>query len=146
MLAALLEGVQNGWHIRWGMEVKEVTIQRTPEFGEQQRFLVQSPVLIKRREETERNYRYYYYSDKEADALLTETLQHKLSRAGLTQEASVAFDKSYPNPKTKMVNYRGIDIRASACPVIVTGDPRAVGFAWEVGVGNSTGIGFGALR
>jgi len=29
--------------------------------------------------------------------------------------------------------------------VIVEGDPRAVQFAWEVGVGNSTGIGFGAL-
>lgn len=146
MLAALLEGVQNGWQVRWGMEVKEVTIQRTPEFGEQQRFLVQSPVLIKRREETGSGYRYYYYSDEEADGFLTETLLHKLRRAGLTEEASVAFDKSYPAPKTKMVNYRGIDIRASACPVIVSGDPQAVAFAWEVGVGNSTGIGFGALR
>lgn len=146
MLSALLEGVQNGWRVRWGMEVKEVTIQRTPEFGEKQRFLVQSPVLIKRAREEDDSYRYYYYSDEEADGLLTETFQHKLRRAGLTEDARVAFDKSYPFPKTKMINYKGIDIRASACPVIVSGDPSAVAFAWEVGVGNSTGIGFGALR
>ncbi len=33
-------------------------------------------------------------------------------------------------------------------PVVgfVSGDPELVRFAWDVGVGNSTGIGFGALR
>ncbi len=66
-------------------------------------------------------------------------------RANLPQEVEVSFDTSYENPKTKLVNYKGINIRASFCPVIVKGHPRAVQFAWEVGVGNSTGIGFGAL-
>jgi CRISPR-associated endoribonuclease Cas6 len=44
-----------------------------------------------------------------------------------------------------MVKYRDINIKGTLCPVIVEGDPRAVQFAWEVGVGNSTGIGFGAI-
>jgi CRISPR/Cas system endoribonuclease Cas6 (RAMP superfamily) len=30
--------------------------------------------------------------------------------------------------------------------VIVEGSAEAVGFAWNVGIGNGTGIGFGALR
>ncbi len=145
MLAALLEGVQQGWQVRWGMEVQEVTIQRTPDFGDHQRFIVQSPVLVQRRDEQGKQ-QYYFPGDGQADNYLTETLLHKLRRAGLTEEAQVTFDRSYPKPKTRMVNYKGIKIRATSCPVIVSGHPRNVAFAWEVGVGNSTGIGFGALR
>lgn len=145
MLGNLIAGLQAGAAIRWGMEVDSVTLQRTPAFGERQRFLVQSPVLIKRRDEAGQQ-QYYYPGDEQANEYLTETLQHKLRRAGLTEQASVAFDTDFPKPKIKMVDYKGIKIKATTCPVIVSGDPRAVAFAWEVGVGNSTGIGFGALR
>ncbi|MCB0642126.1 MAG: CRISPR-associated endoribonuclease Cas6 [Phaeodactylibacter sp.] len=146
LLAEIMAGLQTGWHVRWGMEVQSVTLQKTPNFGESQRFFAQSPVLVKRRQEGEAADQYYYYNDDAADALLTETLRHKLRRAGRSEAVSVCFDRSYPKAKTRMVNYKGIKIRASSCPVIVSGDPAAVSFAWEVGVGNSTGIGFGALR
>ena len=145
LLASVIAGVQAGWHLRWGMNVDSVTIQRTPDFGERQRFLTQSPVLVQRRD-AEGKQQYFYPGDEPTNRYLTETLQNKLRRAGLADEVDVAFDREFPNPKTKMVDYKGIKIRATACPVIVEGDPRAVQFAWEVGVGNSTGIGFGALR
>jgi CRISPR-associated endoribonuclease Cas6 len=102
--------------------------------------------LIKRRPEGAKHHKFYYYDDSEANELLTETLQHKLTRAGLPTDVSVSFDTSYPKPRIKMATYRGIQNKGSVCPVIVTGNPRAVAFAWEVGVGNSTGIGFGALK
>ena len=146
LLSAMVRGVFHGHQISWGMEVAEVSIQRTPEFGEQQRFVAQSPILIKRKREGAQHHQYFYPSDPEANQLLTHTMQEKLQRAGLSTDVSVAFDPTYQNPKSKKVRYRGIDIKATLCPVIVQGDPRAVQFAWEVGVGNSTGIGFGALR
>lgn len=145
LLASLIAGVQDGWHLRWGMSVNSVTLQRTPDFGSQQRFLTQSPVLVQRRDESGKQ-KYFFPHDEQSNDYLTETLRHKLRRAQLPEQVKVAFDPDYTNPKTKLVNYRGIKIRATACPVIVSGDPRAVQFAWEVGVGNSTGIGFGALR
>jgi len=145
LLSSLIAGVQEGWHLRWGMEVESVTIQRTPDFGTEHRFLVQSPVLIKRRMEGGRQ-QYFFPKDEAANGYLTKTMQHKLGEAGLSQDVSVVFDPAYENPKTKMVNYKGIDIKGTLCPVVVSGHPRAVQFAWEVGVGNSTGIGFGALR
>lgn len=145
LLASLISGVQEGWHIRWGMNVESITLQRTPDFGEHRRFLVQSPVLVQRRDE-DRRQQYYYPGDEPTDIFLTETLRRKLRRAQLPDTVQVAFDKTYDRPKVKMVDYRGIKIRATTCPVVVSGDPRAVSFAWEVGVGNSTGIGFGALR
>ena len=36
--------------------------------------------------------------------------------------------------------------KGSVCPVVVKGPPEAVQFAWQVGVGELTGSGFGALR
>ena len=144
-LASLIAGVQEGWQLRWGMEVEKVTIQRTPDFGESRRFLVQSPVLIKRRL-ADGKQKYFFPKDAVANQYLTETMQHKLKRAGLPKNVEVSFDSRYENPKTKMVNYKGIDIKGTLCPVLVSGHPRAVQFAWEVGVGNSTGIGFGALK
>ena len=146
LLSKMVQGVFRGHQISWGMEVAEVSIQRTPDFGQRWRFPVQSPVLIKRKREGEPHHRYYYPTDTEANALLTETLRHKLDKFNLTTDVSVAFDPHYPNPRIKKIRYRDIDIKATLCPVIVTGEPRAVQFAWEVGVGNSTGIGFGALR
>lgn len=146
LLSKMVQGVFQGHQISWGMEVAEVSIQRTPDFGERWRFLAQSPILIKRRREGEKHHHYFYPSDPESNGLMTATLQQKLERAGLSTDATVAFDPTYLHPKTKKVRYRDIDIKATYCPVIVQGDPRAVQFAWEVGVGNSTGIGFGALR
>lgn len=57
----------------------------------------------------------------------------------------VSFDKNYFNPKTKLVRINGIDSRANFCPVIIEGNPEAIRFAWNVGVGHSTGCGFGAI-
>ena len=68
-----------------------------------------------------------------------------MERFGLTEEVQVGFDTNYSNPKIRKITFNNIDIKASACPVIVAGDPKAVSFAWDVGVGNSTGIGFGCL-
>ncbi|HRF40576.1 MAG TPA: CRISPR-associated endoribonuclease Cas6, partial [Saprospiraceae bacterium] len=90
---------------------------------------------------------YYFPGDEMADTYLTETLHAKLIRAGLdTAGVTVRFDENYTSPKTKLVSYRDLKIKATFCPVIITGSPEAIAFAWQVGVGNSTGIGFGALR
>jgi CRISPR-associated endoribonuclease Cas6 len=145
-LSKMIDGLSQGYKIRWGMEVNQVTIQRTPKFGKRQRFLAQSPILIKRKVEEERYHKFYFPKDKEANIFMTETLQQKLEKEGLTTDVKVSFDPSYNNPKIKKTIYKNIDIKGTLCPVIVEGDPRAVAFAWEVGIGNSTGIGFGALQ
>ena len=146
LLSKMVTGVFEGHHIRWGMEVESVTIQRTPKFGNKHKFFAQSPILIKRKEENEKHHKYYYPTNKESNGYLTETLQQKLQKAGISSDVSVKFDPEFKKPIIKKVQYRDIDIKATICPVIVEGDPRAVQFAWEVGVGNSTGICFGALK
>ena len=78
---------------------------------------------------------------------MTQTLQTKLKKADLNPEGvKVSFDKTYRNPKTKIIRYNGVDCKASMCPIIIEGTPDQIKFAWNVGIGNSTGIGFGALK
>jgi CRISPR-associated endoribonuclease Cas6 len=129
------------------MRVVRIEQQATPRFGSRYTFKVGSPVLAKSKE-VDGKVKHYIFSDPEADATLTATLRHKLDRAGLGaphNQATVSFDKTYRNPKTKLVTIKDIHNRATICPVTIEGTPEAVAFAWEVGVGNGTGSCFGAL-
>lgn len=138
-----IQGIQENPEVAFGMFVKEISIVETPKFSMNERFQVSSPVFIKRN--IDEVQKYYYFYDKEANQLLTETLQHKLSKANLDTNVQVRFDGSYPQPKIKGTFYKKHKKKGSVCPVIIEGSPEAIAFAWNVGVGSGTGIGFGAL-
>lgn len=141
----VVSGIQNDPIINYGMAVTSITIQETPAFKESHSFTLASPVLIKRKEG--QRVKHYLFSDHQANGFMTETLVTKLKKAGLkTDGAAISFNKDYPFPKTKLINYNGIGNRASICPVTISGTPEQIAFAWNVGIGNSTGIGFGALN
>ena len=130
-----------------GMRVTRIEQQQTPRFGPSYTFKVGSPVLAKS-SEADGRIKHHIFSDPEADATLTATLRHKIDRAGLGaphNQVTVNFDKTYRNPKTKLVTIKNIRNKASVCPVTVSGTPEAVAFAWNVGVGHGTGSGFGSL-
>jgi len=131
-----------------GMKVQKITFQKTPNFGSRYKFKVGSPILIKNRFK-QNQIRFLTYKDANlANELMTNTLRHKLDIAGLqkySDNLKINFDTNYKNPKTKLIDINGIKNRGSLCPVIIEGDPAALQFAWDVGVGNSTGSGFGSL-
>jgi CRISPR-associated endoribonuclease Cas6 len=145
LIKTIINGIQQDPEIGFGIAVRDVTIMDDPDFSEQSRFLLASPILIKRRdgERTE----HVLFDHPLAGQYLTETMVTKLKKAGLDAAGlNIDFDKSYHSPKTKLVNYKGIKNRASFCPVIIKGTAEQQVFAWNVGIGNSTGIGFGALK
>lgn len=141
----LIKGIQKDPRVAFGMEVKEIYIKETPHFHNKMRFNVATPVLIKRFDKNLQTY--YLFDNKISNTYLTETLKSKLKKAGLDySNIKVYFDTTYRNAKTKLITYRGIKNKANLCPVILEGSPDAIAFAWDVGIGNSTGIGFGALE
>jgi len=145
ILKHIIRGIQDDPYIRFGMYAKELCIQSSPNFGPMHRFVVQSPILIKRN--INGSIRFFFPDDSESDQLLTETLAHKLEKLGKdSSKVNVSFDRSYTGIRTKMTCYKGIYNKGTLCPVIVTGSPEAVASAWDLGIGNSTGIGFGALK
>ena len=138
-----------------GLSIHSVRQQVTPSFGTHHRFFVGSPILAKGKTDEAGKVRHYLYDDTEADEIITATLRRKMDeaneRAAKTvftpehKQVSVKFDREFRRPKTKLVDIKGIKVRASVCPVIIEGAPAAVQFAWNVGVGNNTGSSLGSL-
>jgi CRISPR-associated endoribonuclease Cas6 len=145
LIKMIISGIRNSPEVFSGMMVREVSIQATPLFDSRKTFAVNSPVLVKAVREGKQ--KHLTFEDPESSEILTNIFRRKLLKAGLdTSGASVSFDRTYFNSKTKLITYRGIGNKANVCPVVVDGSPEQIAFAWNVGVGNSTGIGFGALN
>ncbi|MDR3665912.1 MAG: CRISPR-associated endoribonuclease Cas6 [Ignavibacteriaceae bacterium] len=145
LIKALIRGIQIDPIINFGLEVSELTLQEPPIFSPKEVFYVSSPILVKRKVEEKEIH--YTYNNPECDILLTETLKTKLRKAGISDKnINVSFYRGYPMARTKIIYYNKIGNRVNICPVEIAGSPEQIAFAWNVGIGNSTGIGFGALK
>lgn len=128
-----------------GLRVTELVIQTDPEFAQKDRFEVASPVFV--RHKTDGAMAHLAFDQPETAQLLRETLLTKMAKAGLHDDSlEIRFDTSYRKAFTKLVHYGDIKNKANYCPVIIKGLPATKAFAWNVGLGHSTGIGFGAVR
>lgn len=145
-LKQIIKAILDDPEMCYGMRVVDVTIEEEPDFSERTLFRTASPIFIHRHNDKEN--KHYTYEDEESGELMKETLLHKMKLVGLPLDETlqIRFELSAPNKKVKLIDYRGIKNRVSqACPVIIEGKAQTKAFAWCVGVGNSTGIGFGAI-
>ena len=128
-----------------GLVVTSITIEDSPMIDDRELFFCASPIFIKRNH-TDGTINHYNFTDPQANQFLKESLLSKMKIAGLEDDTlDIRFDTSYSKKKLKLVRYHGIGNKASICPIIIKGKPATKLFAWNVGVGNSTGIGFGAI-
>lgn len=146
-LKKLMKSILNQPQMFNGLTVCNITIEDTPTLSKRTLFYLGSPVYIQKHTPDLQNNTQYTFEDIESDEMLTQTLLRKMELAGMQKDETlrIMFDRSYPNKKTKMVSYKGIYLRSSLCPVIIEGKPESKSFAWNVGIGNSTGIGFGSI-
>ncbi|MDX1906193.1 MAG: CRISPR-associated endoribonuclease Cas6 [Bacteroidia bacterium] len=144
LIKSLVTGIREDAVLWDDIYVKQIGIQDTPEFGPDAYCWLGSPILIK--QYAEGISRHITYEDANAGRLLETTLIRKAEKAGIVNpDISIRFDVSYPKARTKVVYYRGVGNKVNQCPVILRGNPEMIAFAWDVGLGNSTGSGFGAL-
>lgn len=148
----VLDGLLDDPSVFAGMRVVKAQQQTTPAFEDSYRFQVDAPVVTRRRRD-DGSREYLLYDDEQADIAMTQTLRGKMEAAGVAAEpddATVRFDRSYDGAHTKLATIEkgghAIQHKGSVCPVIVEGPPEVVQFAWNVGVGELTGSGFGALK
>jgi CRISPR-associated endoribonuclease Cas6 len=145
LIKQLIKGIQMEPTMFDGLEIEEIILQDEPDLSSTEIFFPVSPILIKHRDGT--NIKHLIYKDELSPICLVQTLRTKMAKAGLSDDTlKVDFLRNHPNASTKLVNYHGISNRASWCPVVITGKPETKLFAWNVGLGNSTGIGFGAIK
>lgn len=145
LIKKLIGGIQADSTLFHGLTVLEIIIQEDPNLSDRELFFVASPVFIKRRNGERVDH--IIYNDPRANACLKETLLSKMEKAGLTDDSlQIRFEVDYPKAGTKKITYNGVQNRANWCPVVIEGKPETKLFAWNVGLGNSTGIGFGAIK
>lgn len=149
LIHALVSGVVRAPDLDLGLRVRDARMLRAPEFAAgEQPFRVAGPVFVKHEPPgSDRPADHLLPGHPLADELLTATLRHKLRQAGLADVgAAVRFDPAFiATAKPKVFKYKQVQCRGSICPVLVSGSSEQIQFAWEVGVGHSTGIGCGAL-
>jgi CRISPR-associated endoribonuclease Cas6 len=128
----------------FGMKIRSHKVVDVPVFTKREyRFKVTSPVLIKKQVGDES--RYLTYKDKEANDRLTHIMQNKIKAAGLSGDIRVEFNLKSPVKKLKLIDINGIKYSCSICGVVIKGDPELIRFAYTVGIGQRTGMGFGFL-
>lgn len=146
LIKSIIKSVQSDSTMFNGLKVSEIVIQENPDFSDTDYFWVASPVLIKRKVE-EGRVKHYVYEEFETASFLAETLRTKMNKVGMEDDTlDIHFDQTYPKAKCRVVHYDGIKNKANICPVIIKGKPETKVFAWNVGIGNSTGIGLGAIK
>lgn len=145
LIKRIIRGILENPDTFCGSRVIDVQIKETPQFSNEERFFLNSPILIRKREgEISKHVTCF---EEDFETLLTESTKKKLRFAGLNPDGlNVELDKSYAFPQTKLVDYKGIMNKTSLAPVIIKGSPEQIAFIWDVGLGNSTGIGFGSLK
>ncbi|NJK94451.1 MAG: CRISPR-associated endoribonuclease Cas6 [Chloroflexia bacterium] len=145
LIKQLISGIRIDPILFDGLSVEEIIIEEDPDLSEREQFYVASPIFIKRR--SENKVEHILFSDERSAQYLKETLQTKMQKVGIMDESlEVKFDLSYSHADTKMVTYKGVKNKTNWCSVIVKAMPETKLFAWNVGLGNSTGIGFGAIK
>ena len=145
LVKLLVAGIQNDPSMFNKLEVDEIIIQEDPDLSNRESFFPASPVFIKRR--LENNIEHILYHDHRANDFLKETLITKMKKVGLNDvDLKIFFDSNWPLAKTKLIRYKEVNNKVSWCPVIIQANEETKLFAWNVGLGNSTGIGFGAIK
>jgi CRISPR-associated endoribonuclease Cas6 len=140
----LVQGVMDDRTMFCGFEVREIQLEDDPDLSQQELFYPGSPIFIKRRNVDHVDH--ILYDDPKAGEYLKETLQTKMAEAGLEDDTlEISFDQAYRRAGTKLVMYNGVKNKANWCPVMIKGKTETKLFAWNVGLGNSTGIGLGAI-
>lgn len=147
LIKRIIKGIMEDPIAFCGCKVIDIQIKAVPEFSTEERFLVASPILVKRKNKDLHTSNHAIYSDSDFDQLLTDNLKRKLDKVGVKSDGvKVRVDKTYTKPITKLVTYKGVNNKVNVCPIIINGTPEQMAFVWSVGLGYSTGIGFGSLK
>lgn len=141
----IIRGILTDPSMFHGIQVKDIQVANVPTFSNSNRFIMASPVLLKVKDED--NIRHVTIEHSDFEEVLTLNFKNKLQKAGISDhDLNISLDPNSSYRKTRLITYKGINNKTSLAPIIIEGNPEQIAYAWCVGLGNSTGIGFGALK
>lgn len=145
LIKKLIKGIQEDSSMFYGLSVMEMIIEPEPAFSNREIFHPASPILISRKVNNKVDH--ILYTDDRASQFLKETILTKMKETDYFDDTfEIFFERSYPQAGTKLIKYKNVENKANWCSVIIKGNEKTKHFIWNVGLGNSTGIGFGAIK
>jgi len=145
LIGKIVTGIMKDKTMFYDLEVVEVALKEDPDLSKKERFMPASPILIKRRNGNLIDH--ILFGDPVSEECMEKTLRTKMEKVGIVDDTlEIRFDTTYPKAETQIITYKGVQNKTNWCPVIINGKPETKLFAWNVGLGNSTGIGFGAIK
>lgn len=144
-LNTIIKSIQSSPELFCGMRVTDIIIKDVPNFTSVENFVLASPIFLKERHEN--TVKHLIYTDENVEKLLEYSIKHKMSIANIPEDGSfkISIDKFNGMCKTKIVKIHDISNRCFYCPIHITAKNETKQFIWNVGLGNSTGVGFGSI-
>jgi CRISPR-associated endoribonuclease Cas6 len=145
LIKKIIKGAREDPSMFHGLSVSEIIIQEDPDLNDKEEFYIASPILIKLPDGLKTEH--ILYNDPRAGEFLESRMRTKMREAGLVDDSlKIRFVTNYPKAKCKLITYGKVQNKVSLCPVIISGKHETKRFIWNVGLGNSTGVGFGAIK
>lgn len=144
-LKTIIKSIQTSPEMFCGMRVTDVIIKDAPDFTYVEDFILASPILLKERHEN--TIKHLIYTDENVEKLLEYSIKHKMSIANIPEDDSfkISIDRFSRMCKTKIVKIHDISNKSFYCPIHIIAKNKTKQFIWNVGLGHSTGVGFGSI-
>ena len=152
-ITKFISNIYQNTNFAFGMKLKGVELVKSEIKNEDGYYLfhTKSPILLKQRDfETRKNVYYTYEDDvKTTSELMKSIILKKAEKASMpikNEDFDISFDYEYPMKKIKWISIKTVNNKTSVCPVFIrTAKKEVAEFIYAVGVGHSTGSGFGFL-
>lgn len=142
----IIKGICQSPEVCYGLKVTDVQIISCPDMPHESLFCCDSPILIKSNSEERKYPEFLKYDNPKCGVILKSQILKKMEYAGLEPDPGLEI-KLLPTEKAKikLIDYRGVKNIANDCTIYMKGKPETLRFIWDIGLGSSTGIGFGAI-
>ena len=140
---------------RHRLQIKDVSIPRIPGFQTRMRMRCLSPIVMStvRQRDGKQSQHYCLPEDPALSELIRQNLIRKheaiYSRTPTDDALTFRFDTDYtharPRRVTRLVDYKGTQIRGVMAPFYVAGSPALIQTGYECGFGVKNSLGFGMV-
>lgn len=156
-MEALMLGIQKNPFIEtenFKFNIIDIRSENFKASSREHKFFTTSPVFLQSLFAVDGKRIHYTFKDdiELTSSLLTKTLKARIEKLNLaidTTDLKVSFDNSYLGAKVKRISYKSGDntiyLNCNNCPVIIKGSTAAIEAAYYLGIGHSTGAGFGCI-
>ncbi len=147
LIKKIIEFIQLDNFLCDGTKISEVMIDNNLKTNSTNIYNLGSPILLKLSNKIENKIEHLKYDDERCTEVMTRNMKKRMIESKMDPNGiNISFNLERPNSKVKVIDYKGIKNKVNFCPINIIGNDEQIRFIKCVGVGHSTGIGFGAIE